>query len=172
MKENIFKVATTAIGSLLSSIFGALYVPVGIMVFANITDYISGLCAAKKRGDGVISSYRSIQGIKKKVAMWLLVVVGAIIDQLLEYVSAALGFDLPFTFLVAAVVAVWITCNEIISILENVMDTGVTPPAFMIPLVKNIRTYAEKAVGTESGGSGENDESEENDEREEKNHEL
>jgi phage-related holin len=97
------KVFFTAVGGLLSSILGILYVPVLLMVACNLIDYITGLMAAKYRPDGGISSYRSMKGIIKKVTMWLLVVVGAIIDQLLLYASETLGFTMPFTFLVACV---------------------------------------------------------------------
>ena len=76
--------------------------------------------------------------------MWLLVVVGAIMDQLLKYASATFGIALPFTFLIACIVAVWIICNELISILENMIDIGVNIPAFLLPLVKHIRTQVDE----------------------------
>lgn len=149
MKENVIKAFFTAAGSLLSSILGVLYIPVLLMVSCNIIDYITGLMAAPGRAEGGISSYRSMRGIIKKVTMWLLVVVGAIIDQLLQYASATLGFTLPFTFLVACIVAIWIICNELISILENMIDIGVAVPAFLLPLVKNIKSQAENLPGYE-----------------------
>ena len=77
------QILVTTIFGMLSSILGTLYVPVLMMVAANIIDYITGLIAAPYRKDGGISSYKSIRGIAKKVAMWLLVVVGAIVDQLI-----------------------------------------------------------------------------------------
>lgn len=46
----------------------------------------------------------------------------------------------------ACVVAVWIVCNELISILENLIDVGISIPAFLIPLVKNIKSYTEDKV--------------------------
>lgn len=54
-----------------------------------------------------------------------------------------MGIALPFTFLVACIVAVWIDCNEIISILENIKDAGGKIPTFLEPLVKNIRSQVE-----------------------------
>jgi toxin secretion/phage lysis holin len=144
------KVFFTAAGSLLSSVLGVLYVPVLLMVICNVIDYITGLIAAKYRSDGGISSYLSMKGIFKKVAMWLLVIVGSVIDNLISYTTETLGMNLPFTFLVAAIVAVWIVCNELISILENMIDIGVDIPAFLMPIVKNIKTQAEKTAGTES----------------------
>ena len=147
-QTNNIKVMLTAAFSLLSSLLGALAIPVWLMIAANIVDYITGLIAHKSRNED-INSYKSMKGIFKKVCMWLLVVVGAIIDQLLLYTSEMLGITLPFTFLVACIVAVWITCNEIISILENIQDAGVNIPAFLEPLVKNIRSQTEHKITIE-----------------------
>lgn len=133
----------TAIAAFLSSLLGALYVPVLLMVACNIIDYATGLMAAPYRTDGSISSYKSIRGIQKKVTMWLLVVVGAIVDNLLVYAAAAMGFIAPFDFLISCVVAIWITCNELISILENIVDIGVNIPPFLMPIVKYIKKQTE-----------------------------
>lgn len=144
MNNNVVKGLVTAVGSLLSSILGVLYIPVLLMVACNVIDYITGLIAAGYREDGGISSYRSIRGITKKVSMWLLVVVGAIIDQLIAYTVETIGFNYPFTFLVACIVAIWIICNELISILENIVDIGVAIPPFLMPIVKNIKRQVEE----------------------------
>ena len=87
--------------------------------------------------------------------MWLLVVVGAVIDQLLLYASQAAGITLPFTFLVACIVAIWIICNEIISILENIKDMGVAIPAFLLPIVEHVKSQVEEKVNMDNKeGSG------------------
>lgn len=142
MEKNYIKVFFTGVFGLLSSLLGVLAVPVLLMVCCNVIDYITGLMATSYRSED-INSYKSIRGIMKKVCMWLLVVVGAIIDQLLIYASDTVGITLPFTFLVACVVAIWIICNEIISILENIKDMGVMLPAFLEPLVRNIKSQVE-----------------------------
>lgn len=144
-KATKFKALFTAIFSLLSSILGVLAIPVILMVLSNIIDYITGLFASPYRNED-INSYKSIRGIIKKVCMWLLVVVGAIVDELIVYAVASFGFAMPFTFMVACVVAIWIVCNEIISILENLKDIGVKLPAFLLPLVKNIKSQVEDKV--------------------------
>ncbi len=142
MNTDQIKAIFTAIFGVLSSLLGVLAVPVILMVGCNVIDYATGLMASQNRKED-INSYKSIRGIMKKVCMWLLVVVGAIIDQLLLYASDTIGIALPFTFLVACVVAIWIICNEIISILENVKDMGVILPTFLEPLVKNIKSQVE-----------------------------
>lgn len=136
------KAAFTTVFAFLSSLLGALAIPVILMVLCNIIDYITGLMASPYRKQD-INSYRSLKGICKKVSMWLLVVVGAIIDQLLIYTSDTLGLTLPFSFLAACIVTLWLICNEIISILENIQDMGVKIPVFLKPLVKHIQSQVE-----------------------------
>ena len=115
-----------------------------------------GILLLYRRGQE-ITSYKGLRGIRKKVCMWLLVVVGAIIDQLLLYASATVGIGLPFTFLVACIVALWIICNEIISILENIKDMGVPIPAFLTPLIQNIKSQVEEMGEQQAGDIEEND---------------
>lgn len=146
---NTIKAIVTGVAAFLSALLGTLYIPVLLMILCNIIDYATGLMAAKNRPDGGISSYRSIKGIKKKVSMWLLVVVGAVMDQLLLYASQTIGVKIPVTFLIACVVAIWIICNEIISILENMIDIGIQIPSFLLPLVKNIKSQTEHFAGSD-----------------------
>lgn len=144
MNLNYVKIFVTAAMSLVASMLGVLYIPVLMLVACNVIDYITGIWAAGYRQDGGVSSYRSMRGIIKKVTMWLLVVVGAIIDQLLAYASQTIGYQLPFTFLVACVVAIWIICNELISILENMVDIGIEIPSFLLPLVRKLKTTVDR----------------------------
>ena len=53
-------------------------------------------------------------------------------------------------FSVACIVAIWIICNEIISILENIKDMGVTIPAFLIPLVTHVKSQVEDKVNIDT----------------------
>ncbi len=149
MQEYFKKILTTA-GSILSSLLGILYIPVMLMVLCNIIDYATGLMAAKYRKENTISSYKSFKGIAKKVSMWMLVIVGAILDELIKYAVQAVGIEVHFNFLIACVVAVWIICNELISILENIKDIGVNIPKFLLPLVKNIKSQTESVVDVEN----------------------
>ena len=146
---NTIKAIVTGVAAFLSALLGTLYIPVLLMILCNIIDYATGLMAAKNRPDGGISSYRSIKGIKKKVSMWLLVVVGAVMDQLLLYASQTIGIKIPVTYLIACVVSIWIICNEIISILENMIDIGIQIPSFLLPLVKNIKSQTEHFAGSD-----------------------
>lgn len=149
------KAVFTAVFAFLSALLGVLAIPVILMVACNIIDYATGLMASPYRKQD-INSYKSIKGIIKKVSMWLLVIVGAIIDQLLIYTADTIGISMPFTYLVACIVAIWIICNEIISILENIKDMGVNIPTFLEPIVKNIKTQVEdKAANKDNDSEGE-----------------
>ena len=139
---NKFKAIFTAILSTITSCLGILAIPVGLMIASNLVDYITGLIASKYR-DEPINSYKSFRGIAKKISMWLLVIVGALMDQLVLYAGDTIGIKLPFKFFIACVVSIWIICNELISILENIKDTGVKLPPFLQPLIENVKKQVE-----------------------------
>ena len=149
---NKIKTIFTAIFSALAGWLGILAIPVLILVICNVIDYITGLAAGPKRGEK-ISSYKSLRGITKKICMWLLIVVGALVDQLVLYAGSTVGITLPFTYLVACIVAIWLICNEIISTLENISDIGVKLPPFLLPVVKNIKQQVENKA--KEGGADE-----------------
>lgn len=141
-KVNTVKGIVATIMGLLNSIFGILAIPIMLLVACNVIDYATGILASKFRGQE-ISSYKGIKGITKKIGMWLLIIVGAIIDELIAYSVIQLGIACPFTFMIACVVAVWIICNELISILENLKDMEVPLPDFLMKLTKNIKSQIE-----------------------------
>lgn len=139
----------TAIFAALTSFLGALAIPVILLVMSNIIDYITGVVASKYRGQQ-ISSYKGIRGIAKKICMWLLICVGAIIDKLILYACAQVSLQMPFSFAIACVVAIWLICNEVISILENIKDIGVPLPAFLENVVSNIKSQIEEKTDKEA----------------------
>lgn len=136
------KVAVVTAISALMSWLGILAVPVFLMVGCNVIDYITGLLAVPYRTE-TVSSYKGIRGIIKKVCQWLLVLVGAWIDILINYAIECAGIEFTLPFVVATIVAVWLVVNEIISILENMLDIGVHMPPFLLPIVKYIRKQVE-----------------------------
>jgi len=116
-----------------------------LMVGCNVLDYATGLMAAAYRAED-INSYKSIRGIIKKVCQWLLVVVGWIVDIIIQYAADVAGISLHIPFIVATVVAVWLVVNELISILENIIDIGAKIPPFLLPVVKYIKKQTESAA--------------------------
>lgn len=141
-KLNEVKVLIVTGFGALTSFLGVLAIPVYVLVASNIIDYFTALFATEKRGQNISSSI-GIKGIVKKVCMWLLIVVGVLLDKLLIY----LGISLPLTFPIACIVALWLCANEIISILENISDIlGDDMPSFLLPIVKNIRRQVEDKI--------------------------
>lgn len=134
----IFITAWSAIFSWL----GVLALPVLLLVVGNVTDYITGILASKYREEQV-SSYKGIRGIYKKVGMWILIFVGWIMDMLINYTVQYIGLTIALPYIVATVVAVWLICNEIISILENLIDMDVAIPPFLMPLAQMIKGQVE-----------------------------
>ena len=142
------KATVIAVVSALMSCLGILAIPVFLLVGCNVIDYVTGLFAAKYRTED-INSYKSIRGIIKKVCMWLLVVVGAWLDILINYAIHTAGIALTIPFVVSTVVAVWLVVNEMISILENMLDIGVDMPPFLMPVVRYIKKQVEHTAKIE-----------------------
>lgn len=145
--EKVKAVIVAAWGAFLGFL-GALAVPVFLLVGCNILDYITAFLACKYKGVE-FESKKSFRGIAKKVLQWLLVVVGAIVDRLLIYAAEVVQIRPPFKFLIACVVAIWLVCNELISILENIKAAGVALPPFLEPIIKNIKKQTEDKAKTE-----------------------
>lgn len=145
------KIKTTfiTIVSVLFGWLGVLAIPVFILAGLNVTDYITGIAASKYREEQV-TSYKGIRGICKKIGMWILVFVGWVMDIMISYAGQYVGLTIKLPFVVATIVAVWLICNEIISILENLLDIGVAMPPFLMPLAKMIKGQVEDKTKLEA----------------------
>ena len=130
----------------LTARLGMMAIPIYVMVASNIIDYITGIIVAPKRGQKIDSAV-ALYGLTKKVAMWILVIVGWIIDILLKYAISQMGIGIKLDFFIAAIVAVWIGINEIISILENLNDIGAPVPKFMHKVMKHLKSEIEELTG-------------------------
>ena len=143
------KIAIVLFLSVVSSKIGVLAIPIFILVTCNILDYTTGFMAAPYRGQEH-TSYKSFKGVAKKICMWLLVLIGVLMDILIEYASQQVSWlDISLPFVVATAVTFWLAFNEVISILENMIDIGVEIPPFLMPLAKNIKTKVESTVHME-----------------------
>lgn len=146
--DKLEKIGVTALLSALFAWLGIIAVPFLLLVLLQLIDYGTGLAAAKCRSEK-ISSYKSFRGIVKKVCMWLLVVVGGVMDWLITYAANNIGIQIGVSFVCAIVVCAWLMCNEIISVLENMIDIGVKMPPFLLKLAKRIKGDIEKRADTE-----------------------
>ncbi|WMJ83416.1 phage holin family protein [Oscillospiraceae bacterium LTW-04] len=148
MKTNEVKGIFIAIFTVINAWLGTLAPLVYLLLILQITDYITGVTAAPYRGE-TRNSDKGFRGIAKKLCMLVLVGLGMALDWLLIFAAATLGMVSPVKCLFAALVAIWLVANEILSILENIGDIGVKSPAFLLPMVKWVQQQAE-----EKGKSG------------------
>lgn len=150
MEQNIIKTALTTVGAFFTALFGNLAIPITILILLNSVDYGTGLIAAPHRGEER-NSYKGINGIAKKMCLWLLVGIGVAMDWLVMYATDAVGIHIELKFTLAAAVAIWIICNEIISILENISDIGVKLPPFMMRMVQWVKKSTEDKANVIGG---------------------
>ena len=59
--------------------------------------------------------------------------------MLVNYTVQYIGLTIALPYVVATIVAVWLICNEIISILENLIDMDVDIPPFLMPMARMIK---------------------------------
>jgi toxin secretion/phage lysis holin len=142
------RAAVVAFFATLTAFLGHLAIPIYVLLACNVVDYLTGLMAAPKRGEHP-NSYKGLNGIAKKVCMLLLVGVGALIDILINYAAEYVSPGFMEPFIVAIVVALWLSFNEMISILENIRDIGVKLPPFLLKLVRLLKKKTEEIVDKE-----------------------
>lgn len=128
----------------ISCYLNALFIPVMILVVVMILDYITGMTVAWNSGG--LSSKKGIKGIAKKVLYFVLVIVGMVVDWSVMYWLASFGAGEVYQFSFGALVAFWLTMNELISILENLEALKVPIPKFLTKVVKRLKVTAEKAA--------------------------
>lgn len=117
IRKEVFKIKkflTCSISIIISFITKINLVYFGLILL-NLIDYITGITASLYKGTK-ISSKRSIRGIYKKVGHWLLVLTGIVIDI---FTIKYLNITLPYNLSLGGCISVWLSINEIISILEN-----------------------------------------------------
>lgn len=143
------RVGIVAVFGAIFSWLGILAIPVFLLLGCNLIDYATGLASAKYRfpdDERPIKSYKSIRGIIKKVCMYLLIIIGWMIDLLINQGLVAIGIDFIFPNVVATIIACWLIFNEMLSILENMDDIGVSIPPFLKPLLTKMKEHEEKQI--------------------------
>ena len=152
MDETAVKVASTGILAVLAARFTILLVPMLILALMNLFDMGTGLIAAPYRGEQRKAS-RLLEGLIKKVMLWMLVFIGVAVDFLIQYSAQSVGIVLPLNCLMASIVIIWLICNEIISILENVGDIGIEVPSFLRKVIEWMKKSAEEKADITKGGA-------------------
>ena len=137
--DNIFKAISAILGAILGYLFGGWSALLGILLAFVIADYITGIISAWI--NGMLSSEIGFKGIAKKILIFVVVAIAHLADM-------ALGVE--SLFMNAAIF--FYIANELLSILENIGETGVQLPGI---LEKAIALLKEKAGENKDVGNKE-----------------
>lgn len=132
------KLAISGILAAATARLGILALPVYLLVFLNMADYSTGIAAAYYKGEK-ISSKTGFRGIAKKICMWLLIAVGVVVDKMLIYTAQVSHINISFSFMIGCFVAIWLICNEVISIIENINAIGVKTPDLLSKIISKLK---------------------------------
>lgn len=141
-KVNVISLIVAGLSVELSIYFKKLLIPLAIMLIAMAIDYITGLIKAYVLKE--LSSKKGMAGIFKKFAYILVVVVGIIADYLCKLFIAEFDINFTFTIPIALLLAIWLTINELISILENLNAINIPMPKFLQVLISKLKNTVEE----------------------------
>lgn len=141
-KVNVVSLIVAGLSVELSIYFKKLLAPLIIMLIAMAIDYTTGLIKAYMQKE--LSSKKGMIGIFKKFAYILVVVVGIIADYLCKLFIAEFDINFTFTIPIALLLAIWLTINELISILENLNAINVPMPKFLQTLISKLKNTVEE----------------------------
>lgn len=147
--ENTIKVILSAAIAAAAAYLHRLLIPVLVLLALNGADYASGVWAAWVRDE--LNSRVGLAGFARKLGYWLMVVVGIGIDYILAHAGAVIGQDFQPPFMVGYLMLVWLSLNELISIMENVARAGGPVPPWLGKILNHLKQRADTA----GGGGGE-----------------
>lgn len=101
-----------------------------------------------------LSSHIGLLGIIKKVCYFAVVVVAGGVDWLISAGLNSVGIEFQTNFYFGLVVVAWFIINEGLSILENLSTLGVPLPAFLIKIIKKLKTTVESSADEKIGKEG------------------
>ena len=142
MKENVLQILfATAIGAI-TAYLNVLVIPIAVLIAVMVIDYITGMAEAYT--NKTINSRIGIIGILKKVLYFAFVAVGIVADYLITSALVQIHINLEVNYCIGMIVTIWLIINELISILENLGEMGLPLPAFLVKIVKRLKTTVDK----------------------------
>ena len=147
MKQTVLKTTAAVLGAGLVSYLGTLAVPMLVLLGVMLLDYITGMIKAYIRAE--LNSKFGIKGILKKLCYMVMVAVGAAVDYLLRGAAIRAGITLDVKLFFGMLVTVWLTINELISVMENLAAIGV--PGF--PRLQRILKRLRRTVADDESGA-------------------
>lgn len=141
MIKNAVLAAVAAAGSIAANALGGWDAAMQVLVALMVADYITGVLLAAvwhkstKSQSGALDSKAGFKGILKKGMIFVLVMLGVLLDQ-------AMGVDY-----VRMAVVLFFVGNEGISLLENLGLMGVPYPEFLHKALEALHEQGDKGNG-------------------------
>lgn len=126
------RIAAAGIGGIVTHIWGPWDALIVALVAMVIIDYITGVIKAAVQGK--LSSAVGFRGLLKKVAIFLLVAVGVMVDRVIPATNEAVRSAVIFFYI----------ANEGLSILENAGELGLPLPAALKKSLEKMQDKEEK----------------------------
>ena len=142
MKPTMLKTAFTVVLAGLSSYFGMLTQPLLVLFFAMVLDYLTGMTKAYIFSQ--LSSRIGVKSILKKLCYMIMVAVGAAVDYLLRGAVIGAGITLDVKLFFGMLVTVWLTINELISVMESLAAIGVPGFPRLSKLLERLKNTVSK----------------------------
>ena len=133
--------------------------PVFLLFLAlNVIDFYYG--RRKAIQTNTLSSKIGAEGVRKKVAYWVIITISFSIGHILATsLGPELGIDLSFLHLIGWFTLAVYILNELTSIVENLLVLGVDVPAIFVKGLAVVRTIVDaagnKIIPDVDGGDGE-----------------
>ena len=144
MKDLIHILFAGVVGAL-AAYLNILAVPLIVLGTVMVVDWFTGMAGASATGK--LSSRVGVIGIIKKLCYLALVVVGGVIDYLINSALVSIGISLQINYCFGMIITVWLIINELISILENLGEMGVPLPSFLTSMIKTLKSKVEERGG-------------------------
>lgn len=129
---DVLRIAAAGIGGIATYIWGPWDALIIALVAMVAIDYITGIIKAAMQGK--LSSLVGFKGLLKKVAIFLLVAVGVMVDKIIPATNEAVRNAVIFFYI----------ANEGLRILENAGELGLPLPA---ALKKSLEKMKDKETG-------------------------
>ena len=142
-----------AVVAFLSAVFGEFWYLFLAFAILNVLDYMTGII--KARITKKEASVKGLNGILKKVGYWIVIAIAFFVGEAFNTLGKRIGFDLGFTMFVGWFTLCTFIINEIRSVLENLVESGVDVPAW---LSKGLE-IAGKKIDDIASGKGDDDDS-------------
>lgn len=144
-----FNAAVGFIGAVLTMVFGKeWFLFVGFFVL-NVMDYITGVIKSKINKKE--NSVDGLKGVLKKLAYWIMILLAFGLSGIFMELGSLLNVNLAFTTVIGWFVLASLIINEVRSILENLVESGVAIPAILIKGLKVAEKLVEKAEDSIDG---------------------